>query len=139
MLVSPILMLFLAGIFDFGMLFRSWEVVTNAAREGARVGSLPAYSDPANVVLRVEQYMQASGIAATCTACNASSACSVCVQTQTLTTGGISFSVRSVSVTSVQNLPSLSWVSTLFGAGFGTVPVGSTAVMRTEAPALAGS
>ena len=31
-------------MFDFGFLFRNWEVVTNAAREGARVGVLPAYA-----------------------------------------------------------------------------------------------
>ena len=30
-------------MFDFGFLFRNWEVVTNAAREGARVGVLPSY------------------------------------------------------------------------------------------------
>ena len=42
-IVTPILLMILAGIFDFGFLFRGWEVVTNAAREGARVGVLPSY------------------------------------------------------------------------------------------------
>ena len=39
----PIFMFLIAGIFDFGMMFRTYEAVTNAAREGARVGVLPGY------------------------------------------------------------------------------------------------
>jgi hypothetical protein len=39
MIVTPILLLSLAAIFDFAILFRAWNVVTNAAREGARVDS----------------------------------------------------------------------------------------------------
>ena len=31
------------GIIDFGFLFQRYEVVTNAAREGARVAILPGY------------------------------------------------------------------------------------------------
>ena len=42
-MVAPILILLTAGIFEFGMMFRTYESVTNAAREGARVGVLPAY------------------------------------------------------------------------------------------------
>ena len=41
-MVLPIFLLLTAGIFDFGMMFRTYEAVTNAAREGARVGVLPA-------------------------------------------------------------------------------------------------
>ncbi|MCH7720860.1 MAG: pilus assembly protein, partial [Planctomycetes bacterium] len=39
-LVLPILLLVLGGIMDFGFLFLRYEVVTNAAREGARIGVL---------------------------------------------------------------------------------------------------
>jgi len=60
-LVTPILVLLLAGIFDFGNMFRSYEVVTNAAREGARVGVLPGY-DPVDVQARVDAYLGASGL-----------------------------------------------------------------------------
>ncbi len=42
-LVLPILLLLVAGIMDFGFLFLRFEVVTNAAREGARVAVLPGY------------------------------------------------------------------------------------------------
>ena len=34
------------GIIDFGFLFQHYEVVTNAAREGARVAILPGYRTP---------------------------------------------------------------------------------------------
>ena len=41
----PILLLLVVlGIIDFGLLFRRYEVVTNAAREGARVAILPGYA-----------------------------------------------------------------------------------------------
>ena len=56
-IVFPILMLILAGILDFGMMFRSFEVVTNAAREGARVAVLPGYQ-LADVQLRVKEYLE---------------------------------------------------------------------------------
>jgi Flp pilus assembly protein TadG len=140
-MVTPILLLILAGIFDFGMMFRSWEAVTNAAREGARVGILPAYTDANNVRSRVEQYMQASGVATACTletvvggVCPAT-ACSVCVQNQTLVTGAGTVAVRSVSVSSLQTLPSLGVIGQFFGGAFGSVPLSSTSVMRTETAA----
>ena len=137
-MVTPFFLLLVAGIIDFGMLFRSWEVVTNAAREGARVGVLPAYTADENVVERVEQYMQASGLATSCTLETVtgtecpSSACSVCVQTDTLETGAGAYTARVVTVSSEQNLPSLSWVGVFFGNEFGTVDVTSTSSMRTE-------
>ena len=137
-MVTPVLMLILAGIFDFGMMFRAWETVTNAAREGARVGVLPAYTQDDDVRVRVEQYMQASGVASACTlrviaggACPAS-ACSVCVQSQTLATPAGSYTARVVTVMSRQSLPSLSVIGAFFGGAFGTVDVGSTSSMRVE-------
>ena len=43
-LVFPVLLLVVLGIVDFGFLFQRMEVVTNAAREGARMAVLPGYS-----------------------------------------------------------------------------------------------
>jgi Flp pilus assembly protein TadG len=145
MLVTPILLMLLAGIFDFGMLFRSWEIVTNAAREGARVGSLPGYAAE-DVRARVEQYMKASGAANSCTlqtpaggSCP-SSDCSVCVIDRTDVPGpGVTkFSARAVTVVSRQTMPTLSWVTAIVGGTFGTVNVGSTSQMRTESPMVTG-
>jgi hypothetical protein len=65
----PLLMLVVLGIIDFGLLFQRYEVVTNAAREGARMAVLPEYYVPgesaAHVETRVEQYLTAGGLAAT--------------------------------------------------------------------------
>jgi Flp pilus assembly protein TadG len=137
-MVTPILLMIVAGIFDFGMLFRAWEVVTNAAREGARVGVLPAYTLDDNVRQRVEQYMQASGVATACTlqtyaggVCPAT-ACSVCVQSQAVVTGAGIYTARFVTVAATQSLPSLSVIGTFFGGSFGSVDVASTSAMRTE-------
>ena len=54
--VFPTLLLVMLGIIDFGFLFQRYEVVTNAAREGARVAILPGYAD-ADVQARVNQYL----------------------------------------------------------------------------------
>ena len=57
-LCLPLLLLVVLGIFDFGFMFQRYEVVTNAAREGARVGILPNYTttDASN---RALQYLDA--------------------------------------------------------------------------------
>jgi Flp pilus assembly protein TadG len=57
----PILLLVVAGIVDFAILFQRYEVVTNAAREGARVGVLPDYTT-ADIEARVSSYLAASGL-----------------------------------------------------------------------------
>jgi Flp pilus assembly protein TadG len=41
-LVAPIFLLVLFAIVDFGMAFNGWITVTNAAREGARLGTVGA-------------------------------------------------------------------------------------------------
>jgi Flp pilus assembly protein TadG len=40
-LTLPLLLLVCVAIFEFGRAFQTWEVLTNAAREGARVAVLP--------------------------------------------------------------------------------------------------
>ena len=40
-LTLPILLLVAVGIFEFGRAYQTWQVMTNAAREGARVAVLP--------------------------------------------------------------------------------------------------
>ena len=56
-MVVPILLLISAGIFEFGRAYQTWQVLTNAAREGARVAVLPNGA-PATAATRVRQYMQ---------------------------------------------------------------------------------
>lgn len=61
-MVMPFFLLLVAGIVDFARLFHSWEVTTNAAREGARVAVLPGYNvnDYAAARGRVTQYIAGS-------------------------------------------------------------------------------
>jgi Flp pilus assembly protein TadG len=54
----PLLLLISIGIIEFGRAFQTWQILTNAAREGARVAVLPGYSD-AMVTSRVQLYIQA--------------------------------------------------------------------------------
>ena len=56
-MVIPILLLISAGIFEFGRAYQTWQVLTNAAREGARVAVLPNGA-PGTAATRVRQYMQ---------------------------------------------------------------------------------
>src|SRR5207253_1030608 len=56
-LTLPILLLVSVGIFEFGRAYQTWQVLTNAAREGARVAVLPD-STVSDVQSRVTAYMQ---------------------------------------------------------------------------------
>jgi Flp pilus assembly protein TadG len=53
----PLLLFVSIGIIEFGRAFQTWQVVTNAAREGARVAVLPGMTDD-DVKARVANYMQ---------------------------------------------------------------------------------
>ena len=140
-IVTPILLMIIAGIFDFGMMFRAWEIVTNAAREGARVGTLPGYTAQ-DIDARVEEYMAVSGITNTCgleepapgDPCGAPPAtlCNVCVQTGSVALSAGTVGTRVVTVSSRQPLPSLSVIGTFLGGNFTSVNVASGSQMRTE-------
>jgi Flp pilus assembly protein TadG len=54
----PLLLLVAVGIFEFGRAYQTWQILTNAAREGARVAVLPGIDDDA-VEERVHQYLDA--------------------------------------------------------------------------------
>jgi Flp pilus assembly protein TadG len=51
-LIVPLFLLLMFAIVDFGMGFYSWITVTNAAREGARIGAVGA--DSATITQRVK-------------------------------------------------------------------------------------
>ena len=60
-LVLPVLLVLMAAIVDMGFLFKDWEVVTNAAREGARAAALPGWVE-SDVETRVTNYLNAGGL-----------------------------------------------------------------------------
>ena len=61
--VLPIMLLVCVGILEFGRAYQTWQVVTNAAREGARVAILPEYPDD-SVKARVKTYLKNGGLPA---------------------------------------------------------------------------
>jgi hypothetical protein len=128
-IITPIFLILIAAMFDFGFLFRNWQVVTNAAREGARIGALPDYvcdDSTTDVEDRVSDYMAGSGITQNFT---------VDVDTLPMDTAAGTFDACVVSVELEQPLPSLSFFGVLTGASFGSVDVRGNAVMRTEVQA----
>ena len=54
----PMILLISVGIFEFGRAYQTWQVLTNAAREGARLAVINGSTD-ADVVTRVRNYMSA--------------------------------------------------------------------------------
>jgi Flp pilus assembly protein TadG len=119
----PLLMLILSGILDFGMMMRSYEVVTNAAREGARVAILEGY-DSNDVQARVTEYTNASGL-------GGPGPVATTVTVPVTTTAG-TFTARSVTVTWTYQMAVLGAASALFGGSIGNVPLTATSVMRSE-------
>ena len=66
-LVLPLLLFVVLGIAEFGFIFQRYEVVTNAAREGARIAVLPGTirHQPDAIRARVRAYIQASRVPVT--------------------------------------------------------------------------
>lgn len=65
-LVIPVLLLLVFGIVEFGLAFRTHQIVTNSTREGARVAVLPSThqeDDPAEYVREVvRQRLESAGL-----------------------------------------------------------------------------
>jgi Flp pilus assembly protein TadG len=120
----PILMLLVAGIADFAVLFQQYEVVTNAAREGARVGVLPGYQT-ADIQARVNSYLQASGLT--------DSAPAPVVTYSTVPAGAQSVQVVRVVVQYPHKFIFLAPVASLIGGGpHADITLASAATMRVE-------
>lgn len=58
----PLVLLVAVAIFDLGRAFQTWQVLTNAAREGARMATLPGAAVP-DVQTRVHDYLQSGMVA----------------------------------------------------------------------------
>jgi Flp pilus assembly protein TadG len=55
-MVTPLILLIMVGIFEVGRAFQTWQVLTNAAREGARA-SVVVGANAATVQALVKQYL----------------------------------------------------------------------------------
>jgi Flp pilus assembly protein TadG len=124
----PILLLVLAGIMDFGFLFERYEVVTNAAREGARMAVLSnsAGYSTTDVQNRVTSYLNTSGLT------GSSATTDVSYTTQTLPSG-LTVQVATVTVTYPSSFLFIGPIAALVGGGSpGTVSLTAVSVMRVE-------
>jgi Flp pilus assembly protein TadG len=135
-LVFPLLLLVLFGIMDFGFLFQRYEVLTNAAREGARVAVLDGYQK-ADIEARVTQYLNNAGMWDTPSFSYSGAGCASLPCKVPLSTGKC-VSMTGVTVTYPYQYQFLGKIIGLFGgSGFTQKNLSATALMRSEA-ALAG-
>jgi Flp pilus assembly protein TadG len=131
MLVLPILLLIVAAIMDFGVLFMRYEVVTNAAREGARIAILPGYGD-ADVQARVADYLAAGGLTDTPTTTVTSAVVEI-------SPGGPTVNVVTVTVSYTHQYLLLGPVAGLVGGGaYANTELRAASQMRREGPAAGG-
>ena len=127
-LVLPMLLLVMLGIAEFGFIFQRYEVVTNAAREGARMAVLPGYTT-ADVTARVRAYVTQGKVPATLTNPN------IAVVDVTIPVGaGLPpINAKRVTVTYTHSYTFLPKIAPWFGATYTTVPLKAVAEMRKEA------
>ena len=141
-LTLPLLMLILLGVFDFGLLFQQYEVVTNAAREGARLAVLTSEYSTDEARQRAIDYLRAGGVnttnvrSAPCTGSAVADTICVSVTEQTTTITGTSPAVNvdeMVVTVEYGHQHFIGPIMQLFGgAGLVTTPLRSTSRMRVE-------
>ena len=144
-LTLPLLLLVVLGIIEFGFVFQQYEVVTNAAREGARLVSLSTYGPtPAarvsNATARVNQYLTAGGLdTMAATVCvgppSDDTTCDGSVSTNPLPGGGTCVWAIRVKVEYDHPVTFVGGIVSYFGGTFGDLTLLSRSTMRTEAAA----
>jgi Flp pilus assembly protein TadG len=128
-LVVPILLVIFAGIIDFGLMMQRREVVTNAAREGARIAVLPNYA-LADVQARVNAYLN-NGLATGASANATTTMTNVSIPVST----GPAVQARQVEVAYTSSYTILGPVMSLVGgSNFGAITLRARSTMRMEVP-----
>ena len=124
-LTLPLLLVIVMGIFDFGLMFQRYEVVTNAAREGARVGVLPNYTT-ADAQARAQQYLTSGGLS--------SSSATIDATVAATTFGTPAKTVNQVTVTVAYpyTYPFIGPILNLVGGSLGSVTLQGVSTMRVE-------
>jgi Flp pilus assembly protein TadG len=126
-LALPLLLIVITGIVDFAFLLRSYEVATNAAREGARVAILPGYG-AGTAIARTAAYVTAGGGQADA----AHLTTTVTAVPVNLGAGLIGNGVQ-VSVTYTHEFLFLGWILGLIDGTFdNSVTFTTSSVMRSE-------
>lgn len=144
-LTLPLMLLVVLGIIEFGFVFQQYEVVTNAAREGARIAILQHYADTVaaaqtNVTARVDEYLTSAGLstaAADRRVCGGNiTAVKPCTGNWTFVKDTLSAGVCvysfPVRVEYQHPVPFISGIIRYFGGSLGTMTLSATARMRSE-------
>jgi Flp pilus assembly protein TadG len=130
-LALPLLLVVFGGIVDFGLLLQRHQVLSNAAREGARLAVLPGYTE-GDVQARVQDYVRQGTSDTTATPVTT-------LTTVTLTPGtGPSFDAAQVQVSFSDRFLVLGPIVNLAGGTWtlgSTITLSATSTMRIEAVA----
>ena len=125
----PLLLVLMVGIFEVGRAYQTWQVLTNAAREGARMAVTPS-GTAANTTALIRQFMADGQLSNSATA-------SVSVNRQaSINVNGNPVSASLVTVDYPFNFIMLQPVVRLVVSGAtvgGPITMRATSVMRNEA------
>jgi Flp pilus assembly protein TadG len=140
-LTLPLLLVVVFGIIDFGFMFQRYESVTNAAREGARLGVLQSSAGytATEAQNRALDYLHASGLNGPTRACGAAmlknSMCAL-MTTQTVPVTGSTPAKTVDQVTVIveydHEYSFVGPIMNLFGSGLGSIRLRSASIMRRE-------
>lgn len=126
-LTLPLLLLIVLGIIEFGFVFREYEIVTNAAREGARIGVLPAYDDD-DIRARINSYLDAGGLQGPYPP-------AIIEPVQNVNIGGACMALKPVNVFYHHQVVFLSGIAGYFGASWSSITLKGRSLMRMETAA----
>ena len=126
----PLLLVLMVGIFEVGRAYQTWQVLTNAAREGARMSITPS-STPSNTTALIRQYMADGQLS------NSSTAVINVNKSGSIDVNGTPVSASLVTVDYPFSFIMLQPVVRLVVPGStvgGPLTMRATAIMRNEAP-----
>ena len=126
----PLLLVLMVGIFEVGRAYQTWQVLTNAAREGARMSITPS-STQENTTALIRQYMNDGALS------NYDTANVNVDKSSSIDVGGTAVSASLVTVDYPFSFIMLQPVVRLVAPGAtvgGPLTMRATAIMRNEAP-----
>jgi Flp pilus assembly protein TadG len=138
-LTLPLLLLVVLGMIEFGFVFQEYEVLTNAAREGARIAVLSTYAPTQaarvnNATARANQYLTDGGFTPAKLMTVTVNVGAPVSQVLAAPAVGCVWTVP-VTVTYPHPVPFLGGIIKYFGGSYATITLKATSSMRTEAAA----
>jgi Flp pilus assembly protein TadG len=127
-LITPLVLLIMVGIFEVGRAYQTWQVLTNAAREGARAAVVPG-ADGTTVKELVRKYMSDGQLG------SAASATVTVDQSASFVVNGTSIGASQVTVDYPFTFTMLQPVARLVVANStagGSMTMRATSLMRNE-------